>query len=317
MPVIVEASLVWLSFGLNQRKRSTWKRDANSVLARRDFDSCIQMSVDQTVILILRRSDLELRNVGSIKQNVDLVSSTQPLDVLVAIPRQSDRNLILAVLRKRVRNQCAASSSNRQARQVPFLRQIRRNTKRFAAWPSADSANRLSRNLFRRQDIAVQQRWREFSHRDVVESVTERVRWQEISRIDIECQQITDRILILGPRQPSKRFRPSGPGMIHRKLIECRLQLGEDGSVIVLRRSLRIHRRHLSSPQLRDNLLPRRGICTQIAGLKRSKIQSAIGFCFTVTIQAELRQHCPRPLLGAAGILQSIKRQKQEANADK
>ena len=50
----------------------------------------------------------------------------QPLDMLVAIPRQTNLYVVLAVLRERVVNQRAAASADGQALEVFLLREVGR-----------------------------------------------------------------------------------------------------------------------------------------------------------------------------------------------
>ena len=51
-------------------------------------------------------------------QQLDVVRLEQPLDMLVAIAREPDGDLVLAVDRKRVRDQRAAARSDRKAVEV-------------------------------------------------------------------------------------------------------------------------------------------------------------------------------------------------------
>ena len=59
--------------------------------------------------------------------------SRQALDVLVAVARQPDLDLVFAVQRKRVRNDGAAARAERQPVEVLLLRQVRRKHDRVAA----------------------------------------------------------------------------------------------------------------------------------------------------------------------------------------
>ena len=57
----------------------------------------------------------------------------QAFDVLVAIARQPNLDLVLAVQREGVVDDGAAARADRQALDVLFLRQVRRNPDRVAA----------------------------------------------------------------------------------------------------------------------------------------------------------------------------------------
>ena len=140
------------------------------------------------MVLVLWWADFELRDAFSIQQHVDLVSSSQPFNVFIAIARKTDCDFVFTILRERVRDQHAASSPNRQTGQVPFLCQVRGNTKRFPIRPTSDSPHRRTSDLLSCEHIPIQQGRREFSDRDIVKPVAERIRRQQRLGIDIQSQ---------------------------------------------------------------------------------------------------------------------------------
>ena len=68
-----------------------------------------------------------------VQQELELVRLVQPLDMLVAVARQTNLNVVLAVSRERVVNQRAAARAEGQAFEVLLLREIGRDSDGVAA----------------------------------------------------------------------------------------------------------------------------------------------------------------------------------------
>jgi len=67
---------------------------------------------------------------------------------------------------------------------------------------------------------ALEQRRREFAHRDVVESVAGLVGWQQRRHVDVDREQVADGIAVLGARESPDRRRASGTRMSRRGAVE-------------------------------------------------------------------------------------------------
>ena len=65
------------------------------------------------------------RHALAVEQHLQLVRLAQALDVLVAVARQADLDLVLAVLREGVADQRAAARAERQPLDVLLLRDVR------------------------------------------------------------------------------------------------------------------------------------------------------------------------------------------------
>ena len=146
----------------------------------------------------------------------------QALDLLVAVAPQANLDLVLAVLREDVGTEDAAARADRQPLDVLFLRQIRRDPDRVAAGRSARPPDRQPADFLGRGDVAIEQRRREIADRDVVEAMAGLVGRQKRGDVDIEREQIADRVLILRPRQPPEGRGPAGIRLRGRRAIERR-----------------------------------------------------------------------------------------------
>ncbi len=72
------------------------------------------------------------------------------------------------------------------------------------------TADGQAADLLRRGDIAVQQRRRKVAHRHVVETVARLIVRQQRRCVDVECQEVADGVLVLGPVESPERSGPAG-----------------------------------------------------------------------------------------------------------
>ena len=84
----------------------------------------------------------------AVEQHLQLVRLAQALDVLVAVARQPDLDLVLAVLREGVRDERAAARAERQPLDVLLLREVRPDADRVAAGRPAAAPPTASRLIF-------------------------------------------------------------------------------------------------------------------------------------------------------------------------
>ena len=79
-----------------------------------------------------------------------------------------------------------------------LLRDVGRDANDVALQRRLGGADRQPADLLRRGDVAVQQRRGQVAYRDVVEAVTAFIGGQERGGIEVEGQQVSDGVLILG-----------------------------------------------------------------------------------------------------------------------
>src|ERR1043166_9121298 len=107
-----------------------------------------------------------------------------------------------------------------------LLRDVRSNPDRVAAWRATGRSDRQPADLLRGGDVAVQQGGREISDRYVVKTVAGLILWQQRPAIDLQSQQIANRILVFRAVEPAKCFGPAGIGMSYGSAIQGRRQIG-------------------------------------------------------------------------------------------
>ena len=153
------------------------------------------------------------RSRAAVQQDLDLVRLGQPFDVLVAVARQPDADLVLGVERERVPHHRAAAGPDRQILERLFLREVRRQDDRVAAGRANRTPHRQPADLPRRLDIPLQQRRRQIADRQVVEPVARFVIRQQRSRLDVEREQIADGVAVLGAIQAAEGVGAPGLGL--------------------------------------------------------------------------------------------------------
>ena len=183
----------------------------------------------------------------------------QAADVAAAVAGQEHLDVVLSVLRKGVRHDHAAPRADRQPRHVRFLRGVRGHANHGALDGLLLRADGQPADLARRRDVAVQQRRREIPHRHVVETVSALVRQQQRGGVDVQRQQITDRVLIFRAVETPEGLGPARVRIRLRRGIERRLQPLEHRLTGLAGRLRPIGRRHGAGAQLLHHLFPRLG----------------------------------------------------------
>ena len=123
----------------------------------------------------------------------------QPFDVFVAVARQPDRDLVIAVDRELVTDECAAARAERKPVEMFLLRQIGPEPHSCAARRKARPSDGELANLLRCRHVAFEQRRGEIPYRDVVEPISGRVVRQQRRRVDFERQQVANGVAVFGP----------------------------------------------------------------------------------------------------------------------
>src|SRR4030095_2126364 len=127
MPVHVEMSLIRLSLRLQQHGRSFEKRHSELMRACRHWEAQLQSLVHAFIVLVWGWHYGKQLQSLTVQQQLQLMWRAQALNFFVAIARQPDLDLILAIAWKGVGNQGTAASANRQPFNVLFLSQVRPN----------------------------------------------------------------------------------------------------------------------------------------------------------------------------------------------
>ena len=228
----------------------------------------------------------------AIEQQLEIVRLAQSLDVLVAIARQPNLDLVLAILWKGVMDQRTASGPDRQAVDVLFLRDVGGHADRFAAGRFTRATDGHPADLFRRRDVTIQECRREIADGHVVESIAGFIGRQERRHVDVQCEQIPDRVLVLGSRQTAEgrrasRIRLGGSGAIER-LFEER----DDGVVRGIVRPFFPDRRHQSGAKLANDLLPHVRMLRDVLGGDRLQHEAALFMILVVAGEAEIVDQC-------------------------
>ena len=127
----IEVRLVRLARGFEQQRRllrgTSRRRACGPARHRRPAPSgADRASCAWSPASPLRRFHREHLHALAVEQQLDLVRLAQPFDVLVAVARQADLDLVLAVLRERVVDDRAAARADGQAVDVLLLREVRR-----------------------------------------------------------------------------------------------------------------------------------------------------------------------------------------------
>src|SRR5690349_18526061 len=156
-----------------------------------------------------RRLHREQLDALAIEQQLQIGGVVEPLDVLVAIARQANLELVVAVHREGVVDERAAARADRQPFDVFFLREIDGSPDRVAIGRYARASHGDAADLLGRRDVAIEQRRREIADRHVVEAVARFVGGQERRDVHVERQQIVDGVLVLGARHAAQRRRPA------------------------------------------------------------------------------------------------------------
>ena len=229
MPVGVEVRLIRLARRFEEQRRLLQEGDADGVRARLDRHADLEVLHRLSAWLTgspAGRCGCTVNDLHAlpIEQQFDLVRLAQALDLLVAIARQADLDLVFPIPRERVVDDGAAARAEGKSLDVLLLREVWRHADRLAARRAARAPDRDAADLLRRRHIAIQQRRRQIADRHVVEAVARFVGWQQRRGVDVEREQIADGVLVFGAREAADRRRPPRIRLRRRRAIERRLQ---------------------------------------------------------------------------------------------
>ena len=177
--------------------------------------------------VVLEAADLSRIHFGAVNRDDECVRQVIPLDAGVAFfhsPDQPSREFVVAVGRKHMMDQSAASCSKRQAIDVPALGEFTADRILGRPRPHVRIAHSLRADALRGGQIPVEQEWRRVQRsRDVVEAEVRAVARQQLGHVDVERQQVANRVSVLRAVEAMHR-RPPRVGPRHRRAVDGRLQ---------------------------------------------------------------------------------------------
>src|SRR5262245_29280533 len=165
MPVDIEVSLVGLARSFKERRRLFQKCHADGVRSglhrNADLEELVEGVVAWLILfrvftIALGRLHREQLHPLPVEQQLHFVGLAQALDVLVAVPRQPNLDLVLGVKRERIRDQRSAARAYRKPIYVLLLGEVRLYSDSIAAWRTAGTSHRQPADLLRRRYIAIQ-----------------------------------------------------------------------------------------------------------------------------------------------------------------
>jgi len=170
-----------------------------------------------------------------------------------------DVDLVLAVGREVVLDDQAAARAERQALHVRLLKAGSRVI-RLAAGPHVGPPDRLHGDHARRADVLLDERRRDLQPaRNVVEVLDDLVERQERRRVDVDREQVADRVLVFLAVQPVRRNR-FRPALVGRGLIERALEPRDQARELLLARARRLRGRHQPAAELAHGRLEDLGV---------------------------------------------------------
>ena len=199
----------------------------------------------------------------AVQRDHDVVRSLQsahPVGV-PALP-QLDPQLVFCVDREVVADRRAAAGAEGQSLDVPGLVQVGRDDERVGHRRTHRRADREPADPPRRGQVALQPARVESAEADVVEAGAGVVGRQQRRDVDLQVQQIADRVAVLGGVEPAQRVAAAGIGVGGGGAVELRFQVrGKAG--VGLRVGPRASRgRHHPRAELADDLLPGLGVAS-------------------------------------------------------
>ena len=261
VPVHVVVGLVRLALGLQQRGWVLQERHAELVRAGRHPDAGLQV--------LRRRSDGRRSFLGGVTVNDAIRSRSSSTSSSCGSRRPSTCSLRSRARRSWISYSpsCGKVYGISAPPRVPSGRPstcsswVRSGRMRIVSPPGErpGTADGQPADLLRRGDVAVQERRREVAHRHVVEPVAGLVRRQQRRGVDVERQQVADRVLVLGPVEPAEGVGPAGLGA-------CSAARSSDPAIIDT---------NLSYVRLVGLISPAGGIC--LADMRRTTFSQTLG----------------------------------------
>jgi len=175
-----------------------------------------------------------------------------------------------------------------------FLRQVRWQQNDVGGRRGERTADREAAYFLGSRKISLQQRRRELPDRDVVEPVARVVFRQERRDVDVDAEQIADRVLILGAIQPAEGLGAPWIGRRGCGAIEGGLEQRDERLVRRLVGPGLSWRRHHADAQLPHDFFPRRRLLAHPIDVERCQRQPGGLDLIVMTGEAVLLERRPR-----------------------
>ena len=172
---------------------------------------------------------------------------------------------VLGILREHVADEGAAPGAERQLLEPLVLLDLRRDAVHRRVDGRWRAAHGQAADDARRAEIPLRERTRHLQDaRDVVEAVTRVVRRQQVGCVDLDGEQVADRVGVLEPVQPMRHLSPARIRSSSAGLIEALLDRGTQARVTGFVRTRHAGRWHQTDAQLADHLLPGVGVLAHL-----------------------------------------------------
>ena len=146
-------------------------------------------------------------------------------------------------------------------------------------------ADREPADLVGGREIALEQRRRQLQHAgDVVEAVARLVGGQQLGDLDVEVQQVADRVAVLGAVQAVERLRAAGVRVRRGGGVELALEPARERQARLGRRARLADGRHHAGAQLADDLFPLGRVRRDLG--ERQRLQAQVGRALDVVVAA-------------------------------
>ena len=252
------------------------------------------------IVRIRLAGEREPRDRLAVEQDLQLVRLVVARNVVRDVEGQLGPNDVLAVLREVVPDQRAAARAQRQPLEVPLLRKVRRQVIDLDGGRRRRAPDRRAADLARRGQVAVDERRRHpEGGRDVVEPVARVVGREQLRRIDLNGQQVADRVGVLGAVQAMEHRRPAGVGVERGRAVEPGLEPAREPVVRLAIRTRPPHRGHEAGPQLAHHLLPHLGTRRHVVHVQ--EVQRQAGGLEGLVVAGDAVAVEQRPLWGRSG----------------
>ena len=178
--------------------------------------------------------------------------------LFVEIARQLHANRVLRVHRERVADRRAAARAEQLAGQAIVLREIVGDAEIVDGRQRRRRADRRAADLLRRRQIPLHQRRRQLQHaRNVVEAVARVVGRKKRRDVDVEIEQVADRVLVFRAVQPVERLGPARIRIQPGAAIELAFEPRQERVVAASIGTRHAGRRHETGAHLPHDAFPR------------------------------------------------------------
>ena len=210
-------------------------------------------------------ADGEQRHAPAVQTDLDLLPLLESADIAVQLPPQPDSYVVLGVQREVVPERDPAARAERQVLAHALILEPQLGDDiGLGRRIGGRIAQRLAADLARSGQVALEERRRHRENvRHVVEAQVRIVGGQQRAAVDLQPQQVANRVGVLGTVQ-AMGGRAAGIRIGRAGAVEGRLQHGGRGAVGVPVRPRPTGRRHRPGAQLAHDLFPRFGVLAHV-----------------------------------------------------